>query len=665
MTRSLEQAGCVWACLLIFGVLRCLAQCQPASQPTTEAALVSEQPGAEETLAELGDAARIPLSDPGRLLSLAMVVVGLSVTAVAYWQYKRRAGSGQETWRVVILLGVLAVLYGLLFNGQWLPGSGDESLYLAIARNVAATGDFVWNGSPVLTVPFGWPYLVAWAMKISGAFVFLNLLPLGLVVLALTLWYLVLRKLISPDWALGLVLLTAVLFHWQRCAVRFYSEAVFLMLVPLGLLLAMQVAEGRPWGWRAPALLAVCATMVLSRFAGLLTMPLLVAALLAGQPRFGSWRPWVLAVLVCVVLVGSFFGMRSVLQWSAKRYVSRTLEQARILEAAVQSATEVDRAVLTQRLEAMKCAEVAVESADRDTAVNDRMVGRAARAGLREYVRRGTVFGVWLSRLFWPPAEMGKTDQRLKQISNLLGWALLAPLLAGLPRAVRERQWIWAGLVAYCAVFVLVWPEPNGRHLVSAAPLLLLGLLKGLAVLIAWANRAWARHALRLLASLILGSILGCNLMIYAGEAYVSQSPQFHSLTLAGEHKELIAVCEHLNRQKLGDFELAVAQDTGYKQILRMSSFLTDRTILTAPTAGRPTAKTFAWAQTNGVRYYLCRPPRTPRRIWHLRLEDGGAYLELYELRNGQAVKLELPEPVRVDRVVGLESRRAAGPSTL
>ena len=604
----------------------------------------------EQEMRQALEGVRVGWTDPGRLVSLALVIAGLVLATRTWgrsWGISPDA-AGQERSRVACLTGVLLVLYGLLFNGQWVPGGGDEAYYLSIGRTISQTGEFTANGMPVVTVPYGWPYMIAAALKVSASFAFLNLVPMGLVLVALVFWYAILRRVTDARIALAAVIVSAILFHWQRGVVHFYSEPLYFALVAVSGVLALQIAEGRAWGVRLAALLALCVALVLSRFAGVLTFPFLAAALLSGPGRPGR-RQWIALALVGATLGGSFLGVRAMLTRNAARDLAR-MEQ-------VIKAQGKKPAVAVNRVRILK------QTAETEMAAEDRIVGRAVKAGRWEYLRRVGQAGVWMSRLFWPPAEMGKSNEKILLASNVAGWMLIAVLLVHVVEASRRRQWLWLGTIGIFLGFVVVWPEPNGRYVAGAAPMLLLGMWLGarkLGTLLE--NPVW-RKTVTVASVGLVGSILACNLPIYAMEVWVNQSPEFQTRVLAGEHAELAGLCRYLNAHALQDNELAVAVDEAYPQTLRVANFLTDRTVLTWPGGGPPTQPLLDWMRQKHVRYYICRPANAPRRLWHVQLapatqrtsEDPPSYMQLYDLRDGRAVRVCPPDKWAVDRVFGME----------
>ena len=613
--------------------------------------MVASQPAEVAPLSEGSQDVRVGLLDPGRLVSLTIVAVGVVLIA-RYWRRSWGVASAdaavQERCRLFSLMGTLLVLYGLLFNGQWVPGSGDEAYYLSIARMVALTGEFTSNGLPVVSVPYGWPYLIAGAMKVSTSFVFLNLVPLALVLGALVLWYAILRRVTEARPAFATVIVSAILFHWQRGAVHFYSEPLYFVLVAAALLLSLQIAEGRPWGWRVAGLVVLCVGLVLSRFAGLLTLPLLAAVVLSGPGR-PTRRQWIALGMMAATLGGSFLGVRALLARNANHDLAK-------MEQVIKRQAKKSK-LAANRVRTLK------QTAENDMAAEGRIVDRAVRAGRWEYLHRLGYSGVWVSRLLWPPAELGKSSNAILEASNAAGWLLIG--LLGLCVAGAARRWrlLWLGTLAYCLAFVVVWPEPNGRYIASAAPLLLLGLWLGAKKLISLLEGTGWRKPVAIASVGLIGSILACNVPIYAMEVWINQSPQFDSKVLAGEHAELAGLCRYLNAQSLQDDQLAVPPDEVSLQIIRVVNLLTGRTVFVWPGDGRPSSALLKWAQDKHVKYFACPSSNAPHRLWHVQLAPATqndpanppGYVAFYELRDGRFVRIQPQDRWVVDHMFRME----------
>jgi hypothetical protein len=576
----------------------------------------------------------VVLTDPGRLVSLMLVASGLILVSLAIRSIRQCAAlpASDRAWGGVATGGLL-VIYGLLFTGQYMPSSGDEAYYLCVARTIAQTGRFAWNGIPVLDMPYAWPFVLGMAMRICDSFAFLNLLSLG-VVLSLTLWYFILRRWVTGPMACGVVITTGLLFSWQWDVFDLYSEALFFPLLAVGVLLALQIAAGRPWGRRTVALAGVAAGLVFTRFAGIMALPLLAGALLNG----GGWpraRQWIAVGVVTATLTAGFFGVRAM--------VARGAEQA---VSAVETSSD------TRTVETIRAA------VDDRVATDNGMVDRAVKAAPSTYLMRLVRAGTWMSQLVWPPAEFGKTSPTIDLVSNVAGWVLTWLLAVQLVAAARRRQWMWLGIAVYYGAFILVWPVAKPRYVAGVTPMLLLGMWLGARHLAGLRQLVAYRRPIQVMTVGLVLSVLLCNVPLYAWQVCVNQSPQYYGLVMGGEYLELTAVCRELNRRDLADGQLAVARDRRSNQLRRRVTLLTDRRVMLAPAAGQPDDQTLEWARAAGVRYYVCRVPGGADRLMHLRVAGNrpeASFLELYVLGKDRAVPLALGEPMKVDHVPGVQ----------
>ncbi len=550
----------------------------------------------------------------------------------------------------LLLLVILGALYGACQNGQWLPGGGDDAFYLTIARNLGQGKGFVWDGAPVTLVPPGWPAVLAAAMRLSRSFWVLNLMLMFLCLGAACTWYWLIRHFASPTRAFAVVLIAGVLFEWHRFSFMHYSEALFYLLVAAALLVAVQVGQGRPSTWRVALLAALCAAMVAVRYAGLLLMPVVVGAAAAGQLRPKLNRQWAAVVLASAVAVGAFVGIRRAVQ-------------ARAAVAMAEAADAVQR----QKID---------ETVHFDSKINRGMLSK----GPVSYLRRASLTGHWMSLLFWPPAVVSRTSRPLHVSVNVLGWLLVALYALSVPTALKQRQWIWPAGLLYVLLLPVLWGRPVARYYAPLAPLLLLGVWRGMEALggprqlsLASLRLGAPRQAVRIAAGFLLASVVACNGAILASSVWVARSGDFRDLCLAGEYREVLQVAEYLAGRTDGEAKLAVSAK--YEDLNRTSAgfwvyrtllFLTDRDVQMAPekiARGGQEAAVLAWAEKAGARYVLTRAEHPVRRVWHFRLpliggsqEDRAApFYVLKEIKHGVADRVEQPgEPGEQMVVVAL-----------
>src|SRR4051812_24019789 len=149
-------------------------------------------------------------------------------------------------------LGAVAVLFAaylLLQNGKWVSGP-DTAFYISVARNLALGRGFIFNGAVVGRIPPIWPSILALGMKFSTSFWFLNLLPMIGLLGGAGFWYWILRRFTSARAAMGIVVLSGILFFTYTSAVQLRTEGMFCLVFAPAVLVAMQIGEGKNISWR-------------------------------------------------------------------------------------------------------------------------------------------------------------------------------------------------------------------------------------------------------------------------------------------------------------------------------------------------------------------------------------------------------------------------------
>lgn len=557
---------------------------------------------------------------------------------------------------VWLLLVTLPLFYLGLQNGQWVPAN-DSDVYLAVARNLYRGRGFVFNGVPIVNFPPTWPAVLAAALRVSPSFRFLNLLPLTLLCAVALLWYFILLRLTSPSRACLLVLIWGALFHTFRLSSILYTDSLYFLFLGIGLLTAFRSRENGFSAWRVLILLLMSAGVGAVRWAGVLGTPLLAGAVVQGEPQIRVNRRWFLAagcVLAGILTVAGF------------RHSLVALAECRPDDAEVfAEGTALELQLKTPM-----------------AVVN---LSPKARARYAVNVQDG---GLWISRLFWQPFELGSASRLLGRLANALGWVLLAIYTVDLLCKPRGEQWLgWAAL-GYCGLLFVRWHHPNVRYLLPVAPFLLLGVWDGMRRVILRVEREPWRRWTRAVIPVFLGSIVAVNTSLYFISVRVAQAEDYYAAYRAGQCDELIGIADQLNRAGVNDSETAISYHYFNLDRPRSNSFglraavmLTDRIVRVVPPAivDPSTAPEFAeWAAERGIRYLVHRPPVNPWRVWHFRApalqkaltgKDPGQphpFFELYESTDEGWVPVEIPKRMRrMARVphTGAAVRAAAPPA--
>lgn len=552
-----------------------------------------------------------------------------------------------KVWIITCL--VVAGIFLLLENPYWVPG-GDSEVYLGSAVNLAKGNGYLFNGQATRIAPPGWPMLLAAVIKyVSPTFIVLKLLTLASMLAALATFYWVLRRFAPPKTCAAIIVGTALVSHVYSLTFWLHSDALFVLITALQVLLALQISEGRRDLGRIVGLLALCVASVMVRWAGVINVILIGAALLHGEfwpPRIP--RAWVTACLVVVVTFASLFLIR---------YLVHVYAPPRV---PFEESADMDMA--------------AVPPADLGEGGNvgnepSLITGTAGRSG---YVTRFLGFGTWYSFLLWQPFRMAAGSHAIWWAATFFGWIVIAIVLVAAWHELIERRWLLPATVFYTFALCMNWPHATARYLVPITPLILLLIVRGLDLLIGAAHERWKRIMWRGIGIVGIGSAVLCNVMLYGIDVWVMRSSDFYLRYEAGMDKSLIAAAEYLSRQHVGNWQTCV--NTEYKNInkrrlsdtsLRILSMLTGKAMLTVPKkyldgpykipGGREFRKEVI--ARNRVRYYLEQPPISPWRVWHFRMGwlqklltgeepvDTGAGWKLYRCNGAEVpVLIDLPK---------------------
>lgn len=516
----------------------------------------------------------------------------------------------------VLALSLLA-LYGLLQNPYWVP-AGDSELYTAAARNMARGDGYTFNGQPVAIIPPGWSWMMSVVMRVSPHFLPLKLMAMTCMIASLLCGYWIVRRFVTPLQAVCVILLTAILSHVYQATYWLISESPFCLATSASILVAMQIAEGRKQLWRVLLLLLLCAAAVTIRWAGVINMAIVVAALLDKQ-----WRPrltttWVAALLVVVVTTGTFKAWRDGLRGSV------TSEQIAAAQDAVTGTGE----------EGMATVAPVEDDAPPITGTADQSARTYQLFPDGSYADRFLNWGRWFSYLYWQPFRAAGASTAIATTATTVGWAVVALLLVLVGAATVRLRWIWLGVGVYTGALALGWTNVNARYYMPIAFLLVLAVFLATDQLIAWSGRRrWQVVTVRALFVLFVASVVLCNGALYAVEATIARSSRFYAKYETGLNMSLISSCQYLMKlpEPPGDRQIAVSQryvnlnrtkasPFGLRAVVLLTGreIITPRFNLTAPE--HPGGKMRAWLQSKGIRYYLHQRVISPWRVWHFRM---------------------------------------------
>ncbi len=531
------------------------------------------------------------------------------------WRFALAPDRADRRWFPLTIL-ILLALYLLLQNRYWVP-AGDSELYTAVARSLARGEGYKFNGQPVAMIPPGWALMMAGMMKLTPYFLPLKLLAMTCTLASLACAYWIVRRFAPPRQAALAILLTGTISHVYQSTYWLISEGSFCLAVSAGVLLALQISEGRKQGWRAVAVVLLCLAAVSIRWAGVLSMMLVVAALLDGQ-----WKPklniqWITAAVAIVLSVSAGFGLREYLKPTAAQ-----LAEQKYLMGGTGEDTAGE--------------EPPVAGAANQTAKAYRLIPQGS------FADRLVNWGRWYSWLFWQPFRAAGSSKLLGSLATLTGWILLGLLTITTVVAAMQKRWLWIATSAYCGVLALGWQNVNARYFAPVAFLLTIGILLAANQLHMWLRGSKAAKWITAATFVFIGSVALCNGLLYVVEMTVARSSNFAQRYETGLNMSLISAGEYLKSLPNAPKDAEIAVSGRYNNMnrtrmspfaLRVTALVTDRVIQTprfklteyAPNYPVKSSKQLKmWlvsdAEKKRVKWYLYQPPISPWRVWHFRL---------------------------------------------
>jgi hypothetical protein len=514
-------------------------------------------------------------------------------------------------------LSLVGMIYLLMLNPYWVP-SGDGEVYTAIARSLVRGEGLEFNGALAAIAPPGWPVALAGAMAILPEFWFLKLFTITCMLGALGFSYLILVRFVSPRVAAGSIVLGGTLSTVYPLTYFMHSEAFFGLVASAALWLAFRVGERRAGVFETVLMFVLLSAACFTRWPGMFHLALVLPALLCVGVREWRGRRLALAVLACVVAMGTFGTTHTVL--------SLTPEQAAAARAAG-GGSDGDESGDSQRR---------ARRPGNDDQLPPELLNLASfnadspRGPLAEYAHRVSSGGHWVSWFLAQPARFAQSFRSLHILAGVAGWIGIILLAAAAVSGARENRWFWLGVLGYIAVLVVVWPKPTPRYLVPIAPFVLAGMFVGAAVVSRWLGRAWVGPTI---SALVTAFVLLTNAPLLAYDIHVFRSGErFYDRFEAGMNRELIDIAHWLHANA-PDAGVAVSEKYVNLGRLRYSKYgvramhlLLDAPVVGVPRNGRlsrrPNGAVGIWADANEVTYYVFQPPNNPWRVWHFRLPD-------------------------------------------
>ncbi len=530
---------------------------------------------------------------------------------------REQTGRLSDRVAVSILVVMLLVLFGLLQNQYWVP-AGDSELYTAAARNMASGHGYTFNGQPIAIIPPGWSWMMAAVMRISPYFLPLKLMAMSCMIGSLLIGYRIVRRFVAPGPALAIILITAILSHVYQATYWLISESSFCLASSASLLVAMQIAEGRRQVWRIVLLAVLCAAAVMIRFAGLIGIVLVVAALLEGEFKPRLTAPWIISGIVVLTTLLTFVTLR---------YTLRGTDEQNAAASDMVTGTGEDTGG------------VVPDTGPPITGAANQSAKAYHLFPTGSYADRFLNWGKWFSYLYWQPFRAAGGSVLVLAVASLTGWALIGVLAVLVVVSVRKRSWIWLATGAYTGILAIGWTNVNARYYVPVAFLISVAVFLGRDAVTALAARFPLRRRLVGVALVaFMASVVLCNGALYAVEVVIARSEHFYARYEDGLNMSLIGACQYLNAlpdsPKNGDIAVSQRYTNLNKNKaspfgLRATVLLTEKEVATPRFADtvfppnsneKPGRALRRWLKSKGIKWYLYQPPISPWRVWHFRM---------------------------------------------
>jgi hypothetical protein len=410
---------------------------------------------------------------------------------------------------MLVFLAILA-LYALALNSSW-RFHRDSCLYMGLARSLAETGSYTFNGYPHSFVWPGFPMLLASVYATVGeSFFAMNLLLSLCGLAAITVWYLICPYLpVTRKQAyvcFALFAFSRTLFYYSS---HIIADVPFTAVALLGLWFGIHMLRGGPraWVWALAASAAVCVACFL-RPVGPCLLVALIGALWLRPEVLSQWRR---SLLYSALLAGP-------LVLAAGLWMLRCL-----LETGVPGTYYLTLFV--------------------------------TRAGTRRVIAH------WIRSCRVAVASL--PDTILGQDAGLLtGLVLLVPISVGVVVAWRRRERLLTlyGLV-YLAAICLA--DPGRRYLLPGLPVLIFWLVLGSSILLRSAADRFGfipEKRAAAIAVVLVAVVLATNLTRIGKVIYQARSHDFYAATDGEAMHDLFNVATWL-RENAGPRDLVLAEE--------------------------------------------------------------------------------------------------------
>lgn len=550
----------------------------------------------------------------------------------------------------------VTVAYALLWSPHWYPLS-DSSLYLSLARSLAAGRGFTYMGEPHRLVPPGTPALFAVVFRLGGGIGALQALLIVFMLIAHTLCFLTLRRWVSERLALAATLAAAASYWVFVNAFTVMSEPAGLALFWGGLLAMTRAAQNERHRW--PMVILACGLLIASMENRIATTALVPGAFAAlwmwtrGTVKLRARLGW-----AAVFLVG--FGVAlAIYRFPAKLQTLVGMRPAVVATGGGPS--------LTADVEASDNTEF------REGRYKPFLLYGVKRDLKHMLLDPPVLAGRWICEGMAMPwvAVFESKNKWVSESSKMVALAAMILGVWGFVALLRRRSWWVVGLLVYFLLPWLQWgTRLKPRYMAPIAPVLFIALWLAITQLWEHFSRGKSGRGSLVMKLLLVAIVLG-NVPAWAMEFYVRHgtSRDFYDVARRGAFAELVDIGGYLQQHaKPTD---AVYLNAGRHR--RIVYFLAGRRVEVPATRGREyDLRMPAWEDTSrpgnqarrasraAMERFFARVPATEKYAvvycesagwpeWHWPLSEaqkkpGDEFFRLYERQPDGAFRRIFPE---------------------
>ncbi len=470
-----------------------------------------------------------------------------------------------------VLLGTFAaicLLYGLLYSSHWYPLS-DSSLYLYLAKNLAAGKDIEFTRQIHKSIRPYTPLLLSWVLKAGGGIGAIHVVMIVLTLVSHVLAFLTLRRWFNERIAFWAMVLTAASWWVYANAFTIMTEPPFLTFFWACMLALSYVGAVRS-GWGRWGLVIFAAVMLA-----------------------GSWTNRVAAILLVPgVCLGVFMAYRNIARWPMRlAWAGVFVVLAGLMVLDYKRPIEPLPGAQPQKAGGIPVIDVA----DKDGVAGHLEEGyRMNVLSLKSpWVKIPVNGGRWvLEMLAAPLVAPYNANGTTGLLGAIVALVTLALFITGWVKMGLGGYWWAAAMPLYFIPVWIMWgARVKPRYMIPIAPILFILFWAGMNL--AWrgltrlmkrraaanAGRAYERPrtAWVALTALVFVSFT-LNGFAYGVEIYIRHSDRdFYDLARRGSYAELLDICAYLKKNAPMDAQVWLNRGASR----RIVGLMTDRAVFT------------------------------------------------------------------------------------